>query len=189
MRKLYDKIFNTKFFKKIMTVPFFNTLLSYEVLSYLFFGVMTTVVNFVVFGLADKVLGNKELFAFSLFSYSFKVTFEDVSTFIAWFFAVIFAYVTNKLWVFESKSRKPSVVIRELLSFFGARIISFILFESLGFMLVRNIFLNLGMGENAAKWIGKILMAVVNVIFNYIASKLVVFKNKKKDTEVNSDES
>ncbi len=56
-------------------------------------------------------------------------------------------------------------------------------------MLVRNIFLNLGMGENAAKWIGKILMAVVNVIFNYIASKLVVFKNKKKDTEVNSDES
>ncbi|MCD7775192.1 MAG: GtrA family protein [Clostridiales bacterium] len=175
--------------KKIMKVPLFSKLLSYEVLSYLFFGVMTTLVNFVVFYVCDRILGSKELFDFNLFNYEFKVTLEDVSTFIAWIFAVLFAYVTNKLWVFESKSTKPSVILREIVAFFGARIISFILFESIGFMLLRNIFLNIGGSETASKWVAKILAAVIVVIFNYIASKLVVFRNKKKNTEVNSDES
>lgn len=167
-----------------MTVPLFNKVLSYEILSYLFFGVMTTLVNFVVFYIFDKILGNGSLFGFSLFSHSFSVTLEDVSTVIAWFFAVIFAYITNKLWVFESKSRKPSVIARELLSFFGARIVSFILFESLSFMLLRNILININFAsESVCKWTAKIAAAVLNVIFNYIMSKLVVFRNSKKETE------
>lgn len=185
MKHLYDKIFNTKLLKKITSVPFFAKVLSYEILSYLFFGVMTTVVNFVVFYISDKILGNTSLADFSLFGREFRVTLEDVSTVIAWIFAVLFAYVTNKLWVFESKSRKPSVIIRELISFFGARIVSFILFESLGFMLLRNILINLGVfgSENVSKWIAKIAISVLVVIFNYVMSKLVIFKNSKNETE------
>lgn len=182
MKKIYDAIFSLKIFKNLMKISIFEKLLSYEMITYLFFGVMTTVVNFAVFFVADKILGGKALFSFSLFSNAFNVTLEDVSTLIAWLFAVIFAYVTNKFLVFQSKDRSFKVVCRELLSFFGARILSFIVFESLGFMLLRNILINIGAfsNENVSMWIAKIVMAVAVVIFNYIVSKLVIFKKGKK---------
>lgn len=185
LKKLYEKIFEIKFFKQFLSVPVIGKFLSYEMLSYLFFGVMTTLVNFIVFYLSDKVLGNGSLADFSLFGNVFKITFEDISTIIAWIIAVMFAYITNKMWVFESKSTKAAVVIREIFSFFGARVISFVVFESLGFMLVRNILINADIfsSDDAPKWIAKILMAVAVVIFNYIMSKLVVFR-KKSNAEV-----
>ena len=64
VKKLYDKIMNTALLKKITAAPLFAKVLSYEILSYLFFGVMTTVVNFVVFYLSDKVLGNGSMLIF-----------------------------------------------------------------------------------------------------------------------------
>ncbi len=185
VKKLYDKIFSLGFMKKLVSIPFFGKILSYEMLSYLFFGVMTTVVNFLSFFVFDKILGSESLFSFTVFSHVFNVTYEDISTVIAWVIAVVFAYVTNKLWVFESKSVKPSVVIRELLSFFAARILSFVLFESLGFMLLRNLINSAGIfkSENAGKWIAKIACSVLVVIFNYIMSKLIVFRKKKEKAD------
>ena len=181
MKKLYEKIFSIKFFKMFLSVPVIGMLLSYEMLTYLFFGVMTTVVNLIVFFVSDNILGNGSIADFTIFSNVFKVTFEDVSTLIAWIIAVLFAYVTNKLWVFESKNVSVSVIFRELVSFFGARIVSFVVFESLGFMLVRNIFINYNiLSEDASKWIAKLLMAVIVVIFNYVMSKLVIFRKKNK---------
>lgn len=184
MKKLYDKIFSVKFFKMFLGLPVIGKLLTYEMLSYLFFGVMTTVVNFVVFFVSDKILGNASISEFTISGYPFKITFEDVSTLIAWVFAVLFAYVTNKLWVFESKVTEFKVVLREIVSFFAARIVSFVVFESLGFMLVRNILLNSDYTtENFSKWTAKILMAVIVVIFNYVLSKLVIFKKNSKEGE------
>ncbi|MBR3869342.1 MAG: GtrA family protein [Clostridia bacterium] len=183
MKKIYEKIFSVGFFKRFLSVPVIGKLLTYEILSYLFFGVMTTVVNLTVFFVSDKILGNGSLAEFSAFGHLFRITFEDISTLIAWIVAVLFAYVTNKLWVFESKNTAPAVIIREIVSFFGARIVSFAVFESFGFMVVRNIFINLGLfaSENASKWIAKILLSVIVVVFNYVMSKLVIFR-KKKDT-------
>ena len=182
MKKLYEKIFSIAFFRKLTEIPVVGKFLTYEMLSYLFFGVSTTVVNLFVFFVCDKLFGNGSLADFDLFGYSFSVTFADVSTLIAWIVAVMFAYVTNKLWVFESKSTAPSVVIRELISFFGARIVSFVVFESLGFMLTRNILLIIGVfnSEDACKWIAKLLMAIIVVIFNYVMSKLIIFRKKKE---------
>lgn len=186
MKKLYDKIFSIKFFKMFLDFPVIGKLLTYEMLSYLFFGVMTTVVNFVVFFVSDKILGNESIVQFSVFNNIFKITFEDISTVIAWIFAVLFAYVTNKLWVFESKTTEFKVVFKEIVSFFAARIVSFVVFESLGFMLVRNILNNTDYTtENFSKWTAKILMAVIVVIFNYVMSKLVIFRKKSKEGENN----
>lgn len=184
MKDLYNKIFSLKFFKMLLKIPVLSKFLTYEMLSYLFFGVMTTVVNLGVFFVSDKILGNGAITEFSVFNHLFKITFEDVSTLISWIFAVLFAYVTNKLWVFESKSWKTSVVVRELVSFFGARILSFVIFESFGFMIVRNILINIGIfgSENGPKWIAKILISVFVVIFNYVMSKLLIFKNKRKES-------
>ena len=185
LKALYDKIFSLAFFKKFLSIPVIGKLLTYEMLSYLLFGVLTTVVNFITFFFADKVLGNNSIAEFSVFSHIFKVTFEDISTFIAWIIAVLFAYVTNKLWVFESKEKTAYIVVKELLAFFGARIISFIVFESIGFMLIRNILININLfaSENAPKWIAKIFISVAVVVFNYVMSKLVIFRKNKTEQE------
>lgn len=183
MKELYDKVFRIKFFHKLRELPVLSGLLTYEFISYAVFGLVTTVVNLLTFYLCDKSLGNSSFADFQIFGHQILVTFEDVSTLIAWVMSVLFAFVVNKIWVFESKSRKPSVVFRELLSFVGTRITSFILFELLGFMLVRNFLLNFNVFESdvVTKWVAKFSIAIFVILFNYIMSKLFIFKKREED--------
>ena len=94
---------------------------------------------------------------------------------------MLFAFITNKLFVFESSSLKAGTVLKELTSFIGARILSFLIFEELIFMLLINI--------GVHHLIAKLSIAVFVVIFNYVASKLVIFrkKNEIKKTEEQED--
>lgn len=178
--KIYKKVFSVPFFAKFLKIGFIKKLLDYEVLSYLFFGVLTTAVNFLAFWLVNLIKGGDYehcvLTTLNIFSRSIPVMWTTVANAIAWVAAVLFAYITNKLFVFESKSKNPKVVIRELISFFGARLISFLIFEFALFSL-----LNTTMGINS--YICKIITGIIVIIFNYIASKLVIFKNKSKETD------
>ena len=126
-----------------------------EVISYLIFGVLTTVVNFVFYWLFTEVFA----------------VYYITSNVIAWVFAVVFAYITNKLFVFESKSWEPAIVFKEVISFGAARIIS-LLFETGVLALTVEI---IGVPE----LIAKVIAAVFVVIINYVASKLFIFKKKK----------
>lgn len=84
--------------------------------------------------------------------------------------SILFAYITNKLWVFNSKSWKFSLICYEIISFFGFRAVS-ALFD-IGFMWVTVSLMNiwpLGM---------KITSNVIVVIMNYLASKLMIFKKR-----------
>lgn len=146
-----------------------------EVISYLFFGVMTTLVNFIVFWLFGLIL-SPELYL--------------VSNAIAWVAAVIFAYITNKLFVFSSKSWALKVIISEIPKFLGARVFSFLI-EEAGLWLMVDI---LGMGELmfsplaidiSGQMIAKIILAVIVVILNYFFSKLIIFKKKSEKEEEN----
>lgn len=170
--KLYNAVFSVSVFKPLLKIPFVEKLLQYEIVSYLVFGVLTTVVNFVVYGLSNLLAGDdyeaKVLFTVG----SFEFLWIYVSQALAWVAAVIFAYITNKLFVFESTSWKAQVVLKEVVSFFSARILSFILFEELLFMLLAGVLSING-------WIAKIIISVLVIIFNFIASKLVIFRNKK----------
>ena len=139
-----------------------------ELITYVVFGVLTTLVNFVCFWLFNKILGDKLYL---------------LSNIIAWVISVIFAYVTNKLWVFESKSWKPSVIGREIPEFVGARVFS-LLIEEGGLWLFVDVlnfdkfgFTLLGF-DVTGKLIAKVVLAVIVVILNYIFSKLVIFKKK-----------
>ncbi|MGN1203395.1 MAG: GtrA family protein, partial [Eubacterium sp.] len=76
-----------------------------EIISYVFFGVLATIVSLVSFKLFELILGERLYL---------------VTNVVSWLITVIFAYFTNKLWVFESKSWKANVVIKELIGFFGA---------------------------------------------------------------------
>ena len=140
-----------------------------ELITYGIFGVATTIVNFVTFKLASMVLG-EELYL--------------LSNVIAWVTCVIFAYITNKLWVFESKSMKIEVVFKELVSFFAARGFSFIIEEGGLFLLVdvaglSDYTLTLYGFSISGTMIAKILVAVVVVIINYFFSKIFIFKKDK----------
>lgn len=141
-----------------------------ELISYIFFGVLTTVVSLVSFKICDLLLGE------SLYL---------ISNIISWVIAVVFAYITNKLWVFESKSCETGVVLRELAGFFSSRLFSLAV-EEAGLWLMIDI-CNMG----SVKWnifsfiingnmIAKLIMQVVVVILNYVFSKLIVFKKSKK---------
>ena len=149
-----------------------------EVISYVFFGVLATVVNLVSFKIFNAVLG----------AHLYLLT-----NLISWLITVIFAYITNKLWVFESKSWKAEVVIKELIGFFGARIFSLVV-EEAGLWLMIDI---MHMGKISwdifsfnldGNMIAKIIMQVVVVILNYVFSKLVIFKHKNDSDKQNGSD-
>lgn len=140
-----------------------------ELIVYVIFGGLTTVVNLVVFTLSGFALGDERYL---------------ISNVIAWFAAVIFAYVTNKLWVFESKSWSVRVLVKEIPSFFAARVFSFLLEEFGLYVFVdllsfKDISIKIFTLEIGGELIAKAILAVVVVILNYIFSKLVIFKRKK----------
>ena len=126
-----------------------------EIISYLIFGVLTTLVNFVFYWLFTDVIG----------------IYDITAHVIAWIFAVIFAYITPKLFVFESKSWDIKLVIKEVIAFGAARLFS-LLFET-GFLALTVEILGI------PKLIAKVIAAVFVVIINYVASKLFIFKKKK----------
>ena len=186
--KLYDKIFSVKFFRAFLKIPGLEKLLQYETMSYLVFGVLTTVVNLFVFWAENRLVGAllkdpaetyETLVLFHLGAFGFKWIY--LANAIAWIFAILFAFFTNKLFVFESPSFAANVVWRELGTFVGARIVSFLLFEELVFGLLQALFAHMHMSGSV--WVAKILVAVLVVVFNYVASKLVIFKKKKPEAD------
>lgn len=124
----------------------------YSILMYLIMGGITTVINIVTFYLFNSTLG---------LNYT-------ISNIIAWVFAVLFAYISNKLYVFESKHNNFTELIQEIISFFGFRVLS--LFMDLAVMFVCISLLDM------TPIIAKILANVVVLIANYIFSKLFIFK-------------
>lgn len=145
-----------------------DKLLSKEIILYVLFGGLTTLVNFSSFWLIEKT-GINYL----------------INNAISWVIAVIFAFVTNKLFVFESKSLKANTVIKEALEFFAARLFSFGVEEGGLWLLVevfkmKDILLQILSKEITGAFIAKIILAVVVVILNYFFSKFIIFAKKRK---------
>ncbi|MBE6752115.1 MAG: GtrA family protein [Ruminococcaceae bacterium] len=149
-----------------------------EIITYIIFGILTTLVNFFAFWLFTKIFG-EELYL--------------VNNAIAWVVGVVFAYITNKLFVFESKSWNLKLITKEITGFLGARIFSFLVEEGGMFLFISV----LGLGEKTLTLLGftitgqfivKILLAVIVVILNYVFSKFFIFRkqetgNRKQGTE------
>lgn len=123
-----------------------------EQILYILFGVFTTVVNIVVFAICADMM--------HLDTY--------ISNFAAWVLAVAFAYITNKLWVFESKTTDAKELFREIVSFTGARVLTLGIDMVLMFVGVDILHIN--------KLIVKVLANVVVIVSNYVLSKLFIFK-------------
>ena len=143
-------------------------LLNRETILYIIFGVATTLVNYIVFHLLYNVLWQQS-----------NSLLANAAAFVA---AVIFAFVVNKLFVFESKSWSGATLKREIPSFLAARIGSFGI-EEAGLFLAEKV-LKLGgiiavtIGSLSLDWITviKVALAFVVVALNYVFCKLFVFK-------------
>ena len=132
-----------------------------EIINYLIVGILTTVVSLIVkWGLLFTILDAKN--AFQL----------QVAVVISWIIAVTFAYITNRIYVFKSKSKN---ILKEVISFFGARLIT------LGIEMVVMWFFVTLLKLNSDIWvlIWTVAAQVIVIILNYIFSKLFVFKSKK----------
>lgn len=179
---MIDKIRNLlfKIFKKESFLgKLIDKLFTKEIITYIFFGVLTTVVNLLTFYIFKKIfisIGWDGIFnsiipeGSSLQKLFVGGTDYLDANFIAWVVGVIFAFVTNKLWVFDSKSWKPSVAGKEFTGFMGARIFSFAIETIAMFTLVTLLSVN--------DFIAKIIVGMVVIIINYIFSKLIIFKKK-----------
>jgi len=99
-----------------------------------------------------------------------------LSSIVSWTIAVIFAYFTNKIWVFESYSWKPSFVIAEFGKFISARIFTGII-EVFGTPLLVKLGVN-GTIFGIKGMVSKVTISVVVIILNYVLSKLVIFKKE-----------
>lgn len=123
-----------------------------EMILYIFFGVCTTAINTVCYYICWDILHIPNV----------------PSTLISWVLAVIFAFVTNKYLVFNSKDNVN--IVKEILSFFGCRIATGILDVAIMFLAVDTFF------QNGLLW--KIISNILVIILNYVASKFYIFKNK-----------
>jgi len=126
----------------------------HEKIMYLFFGGLTTAVNYAVYFICTRLFAQPELAANA----------------VAWVVAVLFAFVTNRLWVFESK-RKGGAVLRELGAFAAARVLSLLLEMGILFLFVTV----WGMWDLPVKLAANVLV----VVLNYFASKWIIFRKKK----------
>ncbi len=142
-------------------------ILNRETVTYLIFGVLTTLVNYFFFWLGIKLFGEAYTLLINVFCF---------------LIAASFAYVTNKLFVFESKSWRWQVLRREIPSFFGARLFSFLL-EEAGLWVSTDL-IHAGryelLGINGIM-IAKVLLSFLVVVLNYVFSKLFIFRQDREE--------
>ena len=123
-----------------------------SIILYIFFGGCTTLINIIVYAVCSKAL-----------------LLETIpSTIIAWILSVVFAYVTNRRFVFDSKASQFLDIIKEMVSFLGCRILTGVLDIVLMYVFVDIIGVN--------DMLMKILSNIIVIVLNYVASKLFIFK-------------
>lgn len=152
---------NKDIFDRIMLLPglrLFNGFYrkNKSVLLYIFFGGLTTLISIGSFVLLDSWLGIHTL----------------IANILSWVCAVLFAYVTNRVWVFASKATGMQIV-REMISFFAGRLITLGLEEVLLFVFVAVLHFN--------STVIKVLGQIIVLVLNYLISKLLVFRKRRKD--------
>lgn len=126
----------------------------WDILTYLVFGVLTTVVNYAIY----------------LPIFNFCGISAAVSNMIAWVGAVIFAFLTNKPFVFHSHDWSAKTTLPELIKFVSCRVASGVLETVILFLAVDCI------AWNGNIW--KLVTQVLVIVINYVGSKLLVFRNK-----------
>lgn len=157
-KDIFDRIMSWGFLK--IFEPFYKK--NKEMLMYLFFGVLTTVVSFLTAGISKWIFESAGCG---------KGFVSISSSVISWICAVTFAYITNRIWVFTSNAETKKDILGEAASFYGGRLFT---------LLVETVMMWIGYSLLSINyWVTKIIANVVVLILNYIISKIFVFKENK----------
>lgn len=133
-----------------------------KIISFTFWGILTTLLNIALY---------------YLFRY-FKISVQ-LSTIFAWFLCVLFAFITNKKYVFKNRSTSIDAFIREIVYFYGSR-----LFSGIADVLIMSLFVDiLSLNEIFSKITDEILVSAFNFLFSF----LVIFKEKRVLPENNAE--
>ena len=132
-----------------------------EIILYIIMGIGTTLVSWVSFAVLQKLL-------------HWSV---NVSNLTSWVLAVLFAYITNKIWVFNSKVWKPAFLLKEFSLFVSARILTGII-EIAGVPLLIRLGMNQSMFGIEGMW-AKVFISVIVQIGNYVFSKWIIFRKPR----------
>lgn len=128
---------------------------SKEIINYIIFGVLTTAINFISYFFLTQSIGLDIV----------------ISNVVAWFISILFAYITNKIFVFHSKKLELKFILREMGAFFLARLFSGICCDIGLFTLLVKVF-------KFNDIIVKIIMQILVVIINFVLSKWIIFNKK-----------
>lgn len=139
-----------------MISKIWNKLANRETISYVIFGILTTLVDWVTY----------------TFCWRLGMDYR-ISTAVSWCTAVLFAYVTNKLFVFQSWDMSLKLLWHEFVSFVGCRAATGIFTMAAMIVMVDYAHLN--------EFLGKLIVSVISLAFNYVFSKLFIFKKKRSD--------
>ena len=123
-----------------------------SIILYIIFGVLTTLINIVVYYICSYILGLDTI----------------LSNVIAWILSVLFAYMTNRKWVFESKTIERKDVFKEITSFFGCRLTTGVVD-----IIIMYLFVDVW---GFSGLITKCFSNIIVIVANYVASKLIIFK-------------
>ena len=129
-----------------------------EVLLYLFFGVLTTVVS----------IG----YTYALFNVAMGIN-ELIANVISWVLAVLFAFFTNRIWVFAAPTKTVEEFMKQLVSFAGGRVLTLVIEEIILLVFITMLHFN--------SMLIKFIAQVVVIILNYVISKLLVFRKDKSE--------
>ena len=134
-------------FDRMMALPLLNIFEPFykknkEVLLYLFFGGLTFIVSIVTYAVFNVSMGINEL----------------IANVMSWVLAVLFAFATNRVWVFQAPTHTITEFLRQMLSFFGGRVVTWLGFNSM---------------------VVKVIAQVIVIVLNYVISKFFVFSEKK----------
>lgn len=133
-----------------------------EGMRYLIFGALTTLVNIMVYVLFAKLILK------GVAEENLRVNISEIIAFIA---GVIFAYITNKIYVFKSETKGFKELLREMVSFTGCRIFT---------ELVSILMMNMSVWFNINDVFMKILSNIIVIILNFVFSKILIFKKDIK---------
>lgn len=144
-------------FDRMMALPVLNIFEPFykknkEVLLYLFFGGLAFLLSLAVYAYFNIVLEMNEL----------------VANVISWIITVLFAFITNRIWVFAAPTNGTVDFFKQMISFFGGRVITLVIEE-----LILLLFITY-MGLNSI--VVKVIAQVVVIVLNYVISKLIVFR-------------
>ena len=147
-------------FDKLMKLPVLNIFEPFykknkEMLLYLFFGGLTFVVSVVTYGFFNIGMGLNEL----------------IANVMSWVLAVLFAFATNRVWVFQAPTHTITEFLKQMLSFFGGRVVTLVIEE-----IILLVFIT-WLGFNSM--VVKVIAQVIVIVLNYVISKFFVFSEKK----------